>query len=433
MSVELLAIRFDHDPASARADALTIRRNATSGVPSPEWQRGLSVLAQDSPAAYSINDTRRSGLTLQARFRCTDPRIGSAEIRAVAPPTPAPPPGLVEALLGPWSAYPQLVQIYRDALRSLGTSGRASAVLGEVAPRRIDFGADGLSGFEVFELRNAGLWSAGVGVHDIRWQWQARLASATPWSPIAETTHRVYVLLNTPTAPWQARASQALASQLPWTDVLDHACTWAAGARDADTAAAAITRAVYAHGSLLLRYDCVDVDGFGIDFLGSPHYTWLDPFDVFECTLFLERLRGGFGAGPYVNCTDCAAIVSTFANALGCNLWQSRMGYSFALNPLLAIGASAWERACGNFGSFFMHEVAWKGDCLADDAVFDACVALDASGHPAWPPHLPFVPADLRFGLTEQGLYRDLLAAPVASGRPLCNPQPLSRRRRWVR
>ena len=31
-----------------------------------------------------------------------------------------------------------------------------------------------------------------------------------------------------------------------------------------------------------------------------------------------------------VNCTDCAIIVTTFANALGCDLHEARMGGSFA-------------------------------------------------------------------------------------------------------
>ena len=55
----------------------------------------------------------------------------------------------------------------------------------------------------------------------------------------------------------------------------------------------------------------------------------------FECTQFLDRLRGGPGLGGTVNCTDCAVIVSTFSNALGCDLWQSRMGsQQFEVNPI---------------------------------------------------------------------------------------------------
>ena len=67
----------------------------------------------------------------------------------------------------------------------------------------------------------------------------------------------------------------------------------------------------------------------------------------FDATHFLERLKGGLGNGIYVNCTDCATITSTFANALGADLWQSRMeppagslSFGFDLNPMLGIGSA---------------------------------------------------------------------------------------------
>jgi medium-chain acyl-[acyl-carrier-protein] hydrolase len=123
--------------------------------------------------------------------------------------------------------------------------------------------------------------------------------------------------------------------------VLDYACFWTAAAHDADAAATAITREMYALGLSVIRYGYVD--GGGLDFVDSPHYTCLDPFDVFECSLFFDRLRGGLR-----RCTGCRLDPR---QALGCDLWQSPMGYSFALNPILAIGSSRSERACGNFGS----------------------------------------------------------------------------------
>ena len=43
MSVRLEAIKFNHDPGAATADALTIRRNATQTVAVPEWRWGESV------------------------------------------------------------------------------------------------------------------------------------------------------------------------------------------------------------------------------------------------------------------------------------------------------------------------------------------------------------------------------------------------------
>jgi hypothetical protein len=108
----------------------------------------------------------------------------------------------------------------------------------------------------------------------------------------------------------------------------------------------------------------------GINKLGTPHYTLTGTFD---CTAFLERLRGGFGYSRLVNYSDCAAIVATFANAPGCDLWQSRMigAEPFLLNPTLTIGSHAWLSACA-VGAFVMHKVAWTNGCGEDDDVFDA-------------------------------------------------------------
>jgi hypothetical protein len=130
-----------------------------------------------------------------------------------------------------------------------------------------------------------------------------------------------------------------------------------------------------------------------------------------------------------VNCSDCASIVSTFANALGCDLWQSRMGWFFGLNPMLGIGSSVWQPACG-WTSFSYHEVAWEGNCLAANDVYDACLQVDGDADPTAAPHVPLLPQDLRFGNPGDLLYRDRLATPA--GRPNCNPQPATRQRRKV-
>jgi hypothetical protein len=233
----------------------------------------------------------------------------------------------------------------------------------------------------------------------------------------------VYTVLDVPTAPW-VQSIDTANTQLPWADVLDFACAWARGATDADEAAALITQSVYDLGPEVLAYDC---PGGGI-----THYT-IPILDYFNCSEFIDRLRGGVGNGYYLNCTDCAAIVSTFANAVGCDLWQSTMGARgfpfFGTNPFLAIGSGRWERACG-WGAFDYHEVAWKNGCAADDAVFDACVKLDAGSDPLLPPFIGVVPVNARFGRPGDGLYRDRLAAP--SGRFDCEPQPHTRQRRPV-
>jgi hypothetical protein len=183
-----------------------------------------------------------------------------------------------------------------------------------------------------------------------------------------------------------------------------------------------VTERVYALGPDLLEYGC--------PVLGVTEYA--APEGYFNCTAFLDRLRGGIGNGRYLNCTDCATIVSTFANSVGCDLSQARMGMVapfFATNPILAIGSSIWQPACGIPG-FYYHEVAWKGACTADDEIFDACLQVDRDPNPLLAPHSPVIPANMRFGEPGDGAYRDRLATPQA--RQFCEPQPSTRQRKPV-
>ncbi|HEX4543158.1 MAG TPA: hypothetical protein VH114_08320 [Candidatus Acidoferrum sp.] len=145
----------------------------------------------------------------------------------------------------------------------------------------------------------------------------------------------------------------------------------------------------------------------------------------------MDLLHGGIGNGIYVNCSDCATFVSTFANSLGCDLWQSQMGYFFDQNAILAIGSSVWQTACG-WGGFSYHEVAWEGACTVNEDVYDACLQVNGNSDPTVPPYIPLPPQDLRFGNPGDLLYRDRLTTPGPGGRPKCNPQPGTRQRRVV-
>jgi hypothetical protein len=405
MDVVLEAIKFNHDPSSASTNALNIRKNATQFVTVPEWQRGISLLPQDSPAAYALQQTQGQTITIQAQFSRLDPHLTHTEIRALDPTVHPPAPSGCLAFIF-W-----LIQALIQAL--------FGNVLGDAAATPVTFQSTGLSDFVTFPLQNVRIWSVGVGIHYTTWRWQYRHGGG-PWTDFATTQHKIYTVLALPTAPWQQQPYDRSNVQLPWTDVLDYAGTWAIEAATLDDAAAGVTRAIYNLGPSIVVYDCPGS--------GASHYTdWTT--GQFECTAFLERVQGGIGNGQYVNCTDCATFVSTFANVLGCDLWQSKMGYGFALNELLAIGSTVWQTAC-NWGSFNYHEVAWKGACQSSDAVCDACLRVDGSPHPTTPPHTPLLPTNLTFGNPGDMLYRDRLAAP--SGRVSCNPQPSTRQRRPV-
>lgn len=290
-------------------------------------------------------------------------------------------------------------------------------VLGDVKAKWVPFDNAGWSAFETFQLQHVRLWDVGVGIHTTSWRWQYREKQNAPWTDFATSEHRIYVLLEVPKAPWQQSPYTSANAQLPWTAVLDRACGWAFGATSRDQAAERVTRSVYGLGPSIVEYDC---PGYGFS-----HYS----SGSFSCSAFLDLLAGGPGLGRYINCSDCATIVSTFANAVGCDLWQSRMGYGFDLNSLLAIGSNIWQTACG-WGSFTYHEVAWKDGCTANDPVWDACLQVDGDADPTSAPHTPLLPTNLRFGTPGSMDYLDRLVPPPT--RAACQPQTGTRTRRLV-
>jgi len=374
VTVSLLSVAFNHDPSSARADAINLRHNGDlTGIQRlPEWRAGAGLGQRDSRAAYALAETAGNQITIEAQLSCDNPRTPVVDVRAVEPHPPTPPLAWLQQMFGflvpagPFQAW-QLFLLWGALARP------RPGLLGSVEAREVRFGADGRSGPLPFALRDVRMWERGVGVHAVNWRWEARESADGPWQPIATTHHTIYTILSLPTEPWMQQPFDGTNTQLPWTEVLDRACSWAQGSRTAHEAATRITRALYDLGPELIQYDCPGG--------GGTHYTWFEPYAVFDCTAFLRRLEGGFGWGPYVNCIDCASIVSTFANVLGADLSQSGMGSGigapFRTNPIRALGSPRWRTPC-DWGEFGYHEVAWTGACGSDDEVVDACLEVDA-------------------------------------------------------
>ena len=271
----------------------------------------------------------------------------------------------------------------------------------DVAPT---FNASGLSSAIDFEL----MWPLPSTVEraDVSLDWYARLTPGpAKTAAIGSAIHRFYIILARPTAPWTQQAA--------WVAALDLACDWAAGANNVDEAAARVTERY--NGSSLVKYD---IDS------GSTMYG----FSAFNLTQMLERLTGGVGLGEKVNCTDSANTVSTLANVLGCDLWQSRMESNFALNPVIAIGYNVWEVPFGS--GFRYHEVPWKGACTENENVFDGCLKLDGDADPSQPPHTPLLPTNMLFGDCAAMNYRKRLCSPA--GCPKCQAQPGTHKRRPI-
>jgi hypothetical protein len=426
MSVTLLSIQFNCGPSTNQQGAINLRVDQTRLVSLPEWQAGTSVNPEDSPAAYVLSAVGGQTITLQATLSSTAPEAPVVQVRAITPAPEQLPAPMFMRFLAPLrprgSPPPRAQDLSREfnqhyhAMRQQIAQGN---VLGESEPTMVSFGPDGSSGPVSIPLPTPQL--TGVGRNVVVWLWQFRRGPNDPWIDLATTSHLIYTLLDPATLPWSQAPFDAGNLQIPWSTLLDFACSWAAGATTPGQAAALITQTVFGLGSSLITYDCQTG--------GSSYYTTPGMND-FNAVEFLELLNGGVGMGPRVDCTDCATFVSTFANALGCDLWQSRMGMTasgFAINPILAIGSDIWQTACG-WGEFMYHEVAWTGDCGATDQVYDACLEVDGDNDPTTAPHQPLLPVDMTFGTSGSGDYLDRLASPA--GRPNCIPRPATRIRR---
>lgn len=368
---EISSIDFNYHDGALTHDALNIRKNYTAAAPSPAWRKGLSHTYTDSPVAYAIKETQGNPLGIRVRLKAN----------------------------GLSGAY----------VRALG-GGR----LGPVGEKWVSFDSAGLSGLETFPLTSPSFHAHGVHAYNILWRWQWRHKTTDPWRELMLTRHRLFVILRAPSLPWVQTTGS---TSLPWTDALEIACAWASGATDRDTAATRITERY--NGCGRVSYDTV----WGATFYGYISY---------QLTQMLDRLNGGPGLGGKVNCTDSANTVSTLANLVGCDLWQSRMngGWGFDLNPLIAIGYKTW--AVPFNGGFSYHEVAWKGACTANDNVFDGCLKVDGDADPtaADAQHTPLLPTNMLFGDCTTMNYRLRLCPPTASGCAACQPQPATTRQR---
>jgi len=365
MSAQLLEVLFNHDPIDKRGSALNLRTNASTPLALPEWEGGVG-----RPAAYATRSIMPSMLAVGARIRWTGPPRASLEVRAISAPVASDP-------------RPPLV--------------------GELVARTVPLGAGGVSDRVLFVVRGGWIASAPVGTYRIAWRWQARSRPTDSWADFALTEHVVFATLLAPGAPWTEAPFLDANLALPWSDALQIVCAWAAGANSAGEAASLITTRLFSLGPELFEYGC--------PVFGREMYT-NSVLSLFDCSAFIERVNGGEGNGRFVNCTDCACIISTLANILGARLWQSRMGVyvpAFMTRDIKTIGSSRWSSPCALGLGFMFHEVAWGGNATEFDAVYDGSLLVNANLNPSGF-ILPLLPAGLGFGPAFGGQYRSMLA-----------------------
>jgi hypothetical protein len=191
--------------------------------------------------------------------------------------------------------------------------------------------------------------------------------------------HTIFTILDKPTEPWGD--GSAASEEKPWVSVLDKLCKdWVKDQPDEDITTGKLVEKVFHSG---FNYDTL---------AGASFYTSGLCNRFADLKKWMNGLNGkplAYQNGKKVNCTDCATVVTSLSNMLGCELNSSRFGYYFNCHKIISIGYTAWAypfpNPTGTLGGFSYHEIAWKGGCGGTDDIFDAClkVADDPTTSPA--------------------------------------------------
>lgn len=160
---------------------------------------------------------------------------------------------------------------------------------------------------------------------------------------------------------------------VPWITVVDAVAGWVdRTTKDPAKVAASIVHHVY--NDLGLHYDTVS---------GACYYTTYGygfGQAAFDLSAFLLRANGST-----VNCSDCASIVSTYANMVGADLGYTIIESDFLLNYIKAIGTPAFTNdpfGTGSQGGFSYHAITSDPTLL----VFDATLDENGTSNPGSPP-----------------------------------------------
>ena len=295
MTLTLKTITFNHDPADPAVSALNIRRNKDFEVLVPEYDTADPRPAVEQCAAYSIATTAGHPVKVVLSFGLAQPAQVTYEIKAHG-----------GGVLGPLAQF------------TVAFNGTVAAVASVPLAAR-QFHA--------------------VGRRDVSWHWHYREQGTAAWLPLGTTSHRIYLLLDLPPAPW----TQAFADKRnPWTDLLDECCEVAAGTKTPEHAARAIARRIYL--SYALKYDIKSgADRYDFVFTGNQFNLtdWIDYVIRGNAPALPKFCSGGLHEYPdflIVNCYDCAASLGLMSKVVGASVDYHFHQPFGKLNYVLPIG-----------------------------------------------------------------------------------------------
>ncbi|MEO8450567.1 MAG: hypothetical protein ABI647_12280 [Gemmatimonadota bacterium] len=274
MALKLKTITFNHNPADPTVSALNIRRNKDFEVLVPEYDIANPRPAVEQCAAYAIAPTTAQVVTVALSFGIGQPAQAAFEVKASG-----------GGVLGALAPFPIAFNNTAQATAAVPLSAR-------------QFNA--------------------IGRHDVSWDWQYREKGTVPWHPLVTTSHRIYILLDLPPAPW----SQAFADKRnPWTDLLDECCAVAGGTKTPENATRAVARRI--HLGYALKYDIQSgADRYDFVFTGMQFNLtdWIDFVIRGNAPTLPKFCSGGLHEYPdfmIVNCYDCAASLGLMSKVLG--------------------------------------------------------------------------------------------------------------------
>ncbi len=341
-TVLLLSLTFDHSVSPDPSSSLHLRRDISRSVCRPEWRAGQNE-AGSSPVLYATSLHGSQVPILKAKIKpAVSSFTGQVEIRASG-----------GGMLG--KIDPFIVEI----------TGPNPIIVDVPLPHH------------TFPEDHPPSGGRGMGLEDVSWVWEHR-TSGKPWRYLATSHHRVYLVPQLPQEPWDVTNYGLLNN--PWTYALDVAChTFPESLDDPiDGIAVGVCELLNPGGAAPNPFGIkYDIDGSGNQHYAGSHYLLQE---------MLLRTLGAYGNGPIVNCDDCAGLVVSLANLLGCDLYEQTLITS-AINPVMPIGFGNWflpglgfVDASGMVGTFALsyHTFAWRGQGIEDGKVFDITYQLNS-------------------------------------------------------
>lgn len=346
MVLQLESINFNLDTSSATNSAMNIRRNQDFEVPLPEYTKLTANLFEYNCAAYAIAET--DGQVVNIRVQ---------------------------------------LATFATASRVWEVKATGGGIMGPLDPIRVEFAPEATLATVDIPLSYRDF--SRVGVHQVTWEWFYRRQGESSWQRLKNTSHRIYLVLSVPPAPW----SQSYGDyRNPWGELLDECCRIAGGSKDNIWAARKMTKAI--NRDYNLRYDTDR---------GAPRYnhsSW-DAWQ-FEMSNWIEYvLHGNVPPEPrfcpgtsedhpdnwIVNCYDCGGALSLMTKIVGAQTeyhFHAPFGY---LNYIYPIGRGLCnnpfpENHCSGEGFVTDSDATWptRGGfgnhayTRLNNKVFDACM-----------------------------------------------------------